>query len=152
MIQVQGRVLSVSAAGPRSYATVAVKAEVACARCAAGKGCGAGIFGSSEQDRRIDALVMPGVDVHEGQQVSVELEARNVLRAAAIAYGMPLAGGVLGAAIAWWSGSGDAMAAGLALIGIAAGILAGRWRLGRETCLRQFTPVVRAADVAEGRD
>lgn len=92
----------------------------------------------------MDALVADRLELRAGDRVRLELTANNVLRAAGFVYGLPLAGALTGAAIAWWSGAGDAVAALAAMTGALAGIAAGRLRLGREGCLRQFTPRVTA--------
>ncbi len=142
MNPVQGKVLSISAPDDARRASLEVDATSACPRCLAGKGCGAGVFGASRAGHHVEALVAPGISLREGQRVRVELEAGNVLLAAAIAYGLPLAGALLGALLAWSTGSGDAVAAVLAVAGLVAGISAGRWHLARRRCLRHFTPVV----------
>ncbi len=140
----EGRILSVRTSDSPPHAVVEVSASVNCARCAAGKGCGAGILGTDETSRRVDALIADGLDLSEGDRVLIELAPRNLLRAALIVYGLPLLGAVAGAATAWLSGTGDLGAALAALAGIGVGILAGRLRLQRTGCLRTFTPTITA--------
>lgn len=140
----RGRVLSLQRETDPARALVEIHASLRCARCAAGKGCGAGALGGDGKLQRVDALIAGGVDIHEGDEVRVELAPNNVLSAAWIVYGLPLAGALTGAGIAWASGAGDAGAALAACAGIAAGIGAGRLRLRRADCLRRFTPVVTA--------
>ncbi len=132
-----GRVLAVNQEIPS--AVVEVVAEFSCARCAAGKGCGAGVFGS-RQRRRIEAHIAAGVEIREGDEVSIELAPRHLLNAALIVYGLPLGGGVLGAAIAYAFGLGDATASLAGLAGIALGIALARRRAARDHC--QFTPTI----------
>ena len=140
----RGRVLSVyDDASPR-HAVVEVVSSLRCARCAAGKGCGAGVLGGDSKLRRIDALIAGGVVVREGDEVRVELAPDNLLRAALIVYGLPLAGALVGAGVAYLIGAGDLGAAVSALGGIALGVAAGRARLRRGNCLRRFTPTVTA--------
>lgn len=140
----QGRVLSIHSDTTPPHAVVEVVASISCARCAAGKGCGAGILGGDEQSRRVDALIAHGLDLAEGDRVRIELASNNILRASMIVYGLPLLGAVAGAAGAWFGGMGDLGAAAAALAGVGVGILAGRLRLQRTGCLRTFTPTVTA--------
>jgi sigma-E factor negative regulatory protein RseC len=125
-------------------ALVDVDAQEVCPRCAAGRGCGAGIFSGRQKTRRVEARIAPGLDLHEGDTVQIELAPPNVLRAAAIVYGLPLSGAAIAAAIAYLAGLGDAGAAALALLGLVAGLYVGRRRLDRQACLAQFTPIVAA--------
>jgi sigma-E factor negative regulatory protein RseC len=142
MNQVQGKVVSVSVSGGASSAFLEIDPLAACPRCANGRGCGAGVFATTGGPRRIDALVAPGLSVVPGERVALELEPRSLLRAALIVYGLPLTGAVSGALLAWLAGSGDGVAAGAALAGLALGLALGRRRLGQASCLRDFTPVV----------
>jgi positive regulator of sigma E activity len=74
--------------------------------------------------------------------VQIELAPRNVLHAAWVVYGGPLAGALAGAGIAFVADLTDLGS----LLVIAAGLLAGgylsRRRLRRSDCLRRFTPVI----------
>lgn len=140
----EGQVLSVDAKTDPAHAVVEVEASFRCARCAAGKGCGAGLFAGDSKSRRVDALVTSQLELQVGDRVRLELAADNVLRAAGLVYGWPLCGALAGAALAWWLGAGDAGAVLAAATGGLAGIAAGRLRLRREDCLRQFTPLVTA--------
>lgn len=140
----QGRILSVHSNATPPRAVVEVVASISCARCAAGKGCGAGILGGDEKSRRVDALIARGLDLTEGDRVRIELAPNNILRASMIVYGLPLLGAVAGAAGAWLAGMGDLGAAVAAIAGVGVGILAGRLRLQRTGCLRTFTPTVTA--------
>lgn len=135
-----GKIVALSA--DNSIATVVVAAQSVCARCAEGRGCGAGLLGAQGRESRIQASVGPHVDVRNGDRVSIALQPRNVLRASFVVYGYPMLGAVAGAAIAWQSDLGDLAAALAALAGIAAGLVLARIRLAATTCLRDFTPVV----------
>ncbi len=146
----QGRILSIHRDETPPHAVVEVAASLRCARCAAGKGCGAGILGGDEKLRRVDALIANDLDVGEGDQVAIELAPNNLLRASSIVYGLPLLGAVGGASGAWLSGLGDLGAAIAALAGVGVGILSGRRHLQRTGCLRTFTPVVTARIAAVG--
>ena len=145
----QGRIVSVHS----DYAVVEVDTESVCERCASGKGCGAGLLGAGSGTQRISASVPDGLDVSDGDLVSIVLRPKDILRAALIVYGYPLAGAVLGAIAAAIAGFGDLAAAVAALSGIAAGFLSASRRLRHVRCLREFTPAVverlAAAPVAE---
>jgi len=138
----QGRIISIHQDATPPYAVVEVDASAACARCASGKGCGAGIPGGDDRQRSIDALIAQGLEVREGDRVSVELAPDNLLRAALIVYGLPLTGAVVASAAAYWLGASDPGAAAMALAGAGMGVLVGRLRLRRARCLRDFTPTV----------
>ena len=144
MQQPEGQILSIDASSEPAHAVVEVAAAFRCQRCASGKGCGAGLLTGNAAPRRIDALVAGQLDVRAGDRVRLELAGDSVLRAAGLVYGLPLSGALAGAALAWWSGAGDAAAALAALAGAVVGVATGRRRLHREACLRQFTPVVTA--------
>ena len=110
----------------------------ACARCAAGKGCGAGL--SLTRNRRVEARVPPGAEIHAGDTVELTLAPNNVLRAAGIVYGLPLAAAASGAALAYLVGYGDPAAALAAVAGLAVGLVLAKRRL--RGCLKDFTPEV----------
>jgi len=137
----RGRVIAISEASSEPSAKVEVTA-LRCARCASGKGCGAGLLGSSTKDQCIDARIAAGITLCEGDEVRVELAPSNVLQAALIVYGMPLCGAVAGAGVSYFAGLQDLAAALAAIAGIAAGIGVARYRLRASRCLRQFTPTV----------
>ncbi len=139
----QGRVLAVHSDDRPAHAVVEVAESFRCARCASGRGCGAGVFATGGP-RQVEALLLPGVTVGTGDEVRLELAPDNVLRAAGIVYGLPLLGAGIGAAMAWGAGAGDAGASLLALLGLGAGFLLGRRRLSQASCLRRFTPTITA--------
>ncbi len=123
-------------------ATVSVDRTVACARCAAGKGCGAGLLGSQREPARIELPAPEGMRLAVGDRVNLELLPTNLLEAALLVYGLPLAG-VLVALSAGWLIAGalnDAHAIILAIAGLLAGLVAGRYRINRNRCLQRFVP------------
>lgn len=138
----RGKVVSVLRDSEGARVIVDVEAGAICPRCAEGKGCGAGIFGSSASMRRVEATLSPGTDVSEGDTVSLSLGSRYLLQAATIVYGWPLLGAIAGALLAYFSNLGDAGAAVLALLGLAAGAILARIRLGHRNCLTRFAPQV----------
>jgi sigma-E factor negative regulatory protein RseC len=125
-------------------ALVEVVPSAVCPRCAAGKGCGAGILGAGSGTRRVEVPVPAGMALAIGDRVAVSLMPENLLAAASIAYGLPLAGAVLGAMAGLYMGAGDLLAAVTASMGLAGGILAARLRLRRGACLQRFVPVIHA--------
>ena len=134
----QGTVIALESGADGLRALVEVDMAVACPRCTAGKGCGAGL--SLARNRRVEARVPPGASIHTGDSVELAMAPSNVLRAAGIVYGLPLAAAASGAAIAYLLGLGDPAAALAAVAGLAAGLFLAKRRL--RGCLKDFTPQV----------
>lgn len=137
-----GRVLSLVDSPDGARAVVAVHDLPACPRCAAGKGCGAGLLTVSDGERKVEARVPRDLVVSVADVVELSLAPDNVLRAAAIVYGVPLLGALAGALVAYGTKAGDVGAAGAALLGLAAGLFLSRQKLRRADCLQRFTPTV----------
>lgn len=137
-----GHIVSTSPDSSDRNVVVEVESVVTCPRCAAGKGCGAGLLGSQKGERRISAIVADDLDVRRGDQVSIVLQPANVLRAAFIVYGYPLFGTVAAAMGANGLAIGDAGAAVAALGGLVSGVVVARAQLKNTQCLRDFTPMV----------
>ena len=134
-------------------AVVEVKVEASCPRCASGKGCGAGIFtASGSAAQPVEASVREGLNLSEGDVVEISLAPDNLLQAAIIVYGLPMLGAIAGATMAYTFSLRDSAAAMAALIGMAAGLVASRWRVRQTSCLRNFVPVVerRVSDSGAG--
>lgn len=123
-------------------AVVEVSAEQVCQRCASGKGCGAGIGMSGTDLKKIEVPLGDGDDLQEGQAVELRMQEGGLLRAAAVVYGWPLLGGLLGAAVGL--SRSEASAALLALCGMLAGWLLASWYLKQSRCLQQLLPVISA--------
>jgi sigma-E factor negative regulatory protein RseC len=140
----RGRVVSLSNGAEGARAIVSVEVESACPRCAAGKGCGAGLVTGAGRNREVEATIRVGLDIGENDIVEISLEPHHLLRAAAIVYGLPMLGAVGAAAIAYALSLGDAAAALAALAGLACGLAVSRWRLQQTSCLRRFVPSVQA--------
>ncbi len=125
----------------RVRATVGAPGEVLCApgatcpRCARGEGCGQAAWFSRRQPCRLTVLTGAA---QPGQEVMLELPARRLLQAAALVYGLPLAG-LLGGAVAG-QGAGEAGAALAGVVGLLAGVIAAR-RLARRFA-RRLSPTV----------
>jgi sigma-E factor negative regulatory protein RseC len=145
MEKVQGKVLSVSLVKGERRALLEVERQAICARCAAGKGCGAAVFGGEAGSRQLHAVIASGIDVREGQLVEIAMQSGDILRAAGTVYGLPMLGALVGAAAGWGLELGDVAAAGMAMAGLAVGFGVARRRLRQEGCLRHLTPAIIAA-------
>ncbi|MBT8091537.1 MAG: SoxR reducing system RseC family protein [Gammaproteobacteria bacterium] len=137
----RGRVIQIETSRSSLLAEVEVNDAPSCARCAAGKGCGAGLLAGNKR-RRVQALVANGVEIRTGDEVRIELAPRNLLRASWLVYGLPLTGAVTVAGGAYLLQLGDFAAAFAAIVGLAAGMLVARYRLRETDCLREFTPTI----------
>jgi sigma-E factor negative regulatory protein RseC len=123
---------------------VDVETSLACARCAAGKGCGAGLLGGAGQTRRITVPYTNGLRLRRGDRVLLTLHPAGLLRASLIAYGFPLFGTILALLLGNWlrDGLSDADAVLLAIIGLVSGLLAGRHKLKQTGCPGSMTPTI----------
>lgn len=106
-------------------AIVEVEAAEACARCARGEGCGAGIWSNRQDAMRLRARLPSGACPLPGSRVDVELCDGGIAHAALLGYGLPLAGLVIGAALGAVTG-GDTFTAIGGLLGLLSGILLAR--------------------------
>ena len=134
----QGTVIALESRADGPRALVEVDMAAVCARCAAGKGCGAGL--GRTRNRCVEARVPPGVEIRAGDSVQLALAPGTALRAAGLVYGLPLAAAACGAALAYLLGFGDPAAALAAVVGLFAGLVLARARL--RGCLKHFTPEV----------
>jgi len=134
-----------------NFATVAVEAAAACARCAAGRGCGAGLL-QKGRTRLIQVRVADGLALEPGDCVRLELKPLRLLRAAWLAYGLPLFAMVLfvAAATAMADLAGDIGVMAFGAAGLATGLIAGRRILRRDSCLQHLTPVASERISARG--
>lgn len=130
---------TVVATGPGT-ATVAVEAAVACERCAAGRGCGAALPGRPRR-RRLQVSVPSRLDIAPGDRVKLALASATLLRAAWLAYGLPLAGLVAAVVAGSASIESEAGAVAFGAAGLVAGAAAARRLLRKERGVRRFVPV-----------
>lgn len=137
-----GQIQSLIADNGNVRALVEVDVSQACPRCAAGKGCGAGLFTGSKRKRQVEVLVAEHLSLAAGDSVEISLGSENLLKAAVIVYGMPLAGAIAAAGLAYLLQLGDSAAAIAAVSGLIVGLLASRWRLNRAECIDSFVPYV----------
>lgn len=120
--------------------TVSVDAVAACPRCAAGTGCGAGLLGRRASSE-LQVKVAPGVSLAPGDRVRLEFLPAPMLRAAWLAYGLPLVGLVTGAVgAASTAPDGDLIAVAGSLAGLAGGAWLGRRALSRHGRLGDCVP------------
>ena len=136
MVEPEATVLAVRA----GFARVRVQAPVACARCATGRGCGAGL-GASPRPRELEVRLAPGPAPEPGDTVRLALEPALLLRAALVAYGLPLAGLAAAVAAAGAAGGSDLLQVCLGAAGLAAGIALGRTAVARDARLCGLAPV-----------
>lgn len=128
-------------------ATVEVVRETVCPRCAAGKGCGAGLLGGSAKPVILQ-LPLPGRSaLRRGDRVRLTLKPAHILKAALYVYGLPLFSVVLSLSVGWLlvGALADKSAIAFAGCGLLVGSWAGRSLLRRERCLEQFVPHIEAA-------
>lgn len=138
-----GKIVSVSEA----TATVSV-AATGCPRCAAGKGCGAGLLTGPSESTEIEIQLRPGHHYRVGEDVTLSIASSSLLRAALLAYGLPLAGTVLALTIGWFVMAPLSDLAGglIALAGLLAGFAAGRSQLRKDAWCKQFVPSIDRRD------
>lgn len=122
---------------------MSVEPSAICARCAAGRGCGAGLFGQRRKPAVIEAKVADGLLLEAGDRVRLEFVPAELVRAAWLAYGLPLAGLVSAALAATRVFPGNELAAVVcAALGLVAGAAWGRRSLLRDSCLSRCVPTV----------
>lgn len=117
------------------YAWVEIGAAPGCGSCKSQGGCGSGLLGLSAPSRQ--HRLFNSVNARPGDTVSVSMPDGGVLKAALLAYLLPLALGIGGAAAGMWLGGGD----GHALSGLVAG-LGGGWLLLRRLTRREPWPQI----------
>lgn len=115
-----------------------------CPRCAAGKGCGAGIFGSSRASIALTVRVAAGLKIAVGDQVTLSLAPADLVHAALYVYGAPLGGLLLASGMAYLlvDPLTDALALGFSVFGLLAGGIVGRFLARRDECVSQMSPSI----------
>lgn len=122
MIEQQGRVVAVK----DGIADVRLGGTAGCARCDAGEGCGAGVFGRLLKRRPVTVSLDNTVDAVLGQPVMVGIPEAIFLRLAARLYLYPLMAGIGGAAFGYYFATlGDVGPVGSDLITLAFGLTSG---------------------------
>jgi len=125
-------------------ATIAVESMPACARCQAGKGCGAGVLQGDTTLQRVSAEVPEGLQIEPGDSVRLELPSGTLLAAALLAYGAPLAGAIVFVASTKLivQGYSDFHGVAAGLLGLFSGVIAGRAIASRRANCGQFSPLI----------
>ena len=138
MESVVGRVCAVQ----EGVVTVIVDSPVTCHRCASGKGCGAGLLAAGQESKQIEIRIPAGMVLHTGEQVRLAIASADLLRAAFLAYGLPLVSMLvfIGAAAIFGNALSDLTGAIVAIAGLAAGIFAGRRILKRDAACDLLVP------------
>lgn len=93
-----------------------------CGGCLALAACGAKATATGARRFALDG----DHGLRPGERVAVGIDGETVLRAAAVAYGLPLAAMIGGGLVAHLAGGGDGAAALATLAGLGAGVLAAR--------------------------
>jgi len=85
-----------------------------------------------------------GMTLKQGDAVTLVVDSGHLLRAAMLAYGLPLAGLLLFAALAALvsPGAGEPGKAAFGLLGLLAGLFASRWRIRSSRACGRFVPVI----------
>jgi len=135
-----GRIVSIA----HGRATVSVDVAAACARCAAGKGCGAGLLAGTNRRQLIDVQLESGIELKAGDEVQLTLAPSHLLRAAMLAYGLPLICLMIALGIAWSMNQSldDRHAIVLAIGGLVSGLMLGRHLLNKDGCLKHLVPTI----------
>ncbi len=126
-------------------ARVVVEPSVVCSRCAAGNGCGAGRFQNTRKRHVIDIEIPAGQSFLIGDDIELLVGSRSLLRAALLAYGLPLMM-LLGTLTAYqfFSRTTDDLGGILwATAGLLVGCVLSRRILSGEFLSRQFAPLAR---------
>ncbi|HSG58310.1 MAG TPA: SoxR reducing system RseC family protein [Woeseiaceae bacterium] len=135
-----GTVIGILHAADGQRVTVELDKGIVCARCASGKGCGAGLWPGSERSTQIEAVAHKRSDLAVGDTVQLKLPPSGVFAAALHAYGAPLLGVLIAVAVAQGMAFGDVEAAAASLAGLAVGSFASRLYLNRPSCLSRLQP------------
>jgi len=135
-----GRISAVSGAN----ATVEVLSPLACRRCASGKGCGAGIFQDAGKTREIQVEIPLHMTVRVGDNIELAIASRHLLRAAMLAYALPLIAMLASLGVFWAlsENASDGRAVVVAIFGLVSGLLVSRRLLKQESICEQFVPVI----------
>ncbi|HSN73041.1 MAG TPA: SoxR reducing system RseC family protein [Steroidobacteraceae bacterium] len=123
---------------------VACEPTAGCAACAAGVGCRGGLIAALLGRPRLIEVERGTSPARPGELVRVRIPVVAVSRAAALAYGAPLAGLLIGTLLAAWGlpGSGDGAAVAGAIAGCAAGVWIAQRRLARDREARDLRPTL----------
>jgi sigma-E factor negative regulatory protein RseC len=132
-------------------AVVKVSDRSVCPRCAAGNGCGAGIFGTNFEAVSLTVRIEDGIRIATGDKVSLSLAPRDLARAAIFAYGAPLVGLLFAAGVAYLvvDPLSDLWALVFSVSGLLAGGVTGRILVRRDECASHLSPTIVALASAQ---
>jgi sigma-E factor negative regulatory protein RseC len=138
MEQALGQISSLTDTG----AIVSVDVGSACARCNAGKGCGAGLLQGTDRRVQVHIDLPPGSKLREGDRIALAIAPVYLLRGAMLAYGLPLVGLLAAVGIARLVAGDlpDWQAVLSAIAGLAGGLVLSRVILSNESVCRRFVP------------
>ncbi|MEQ8207410.1 MAG: SoxR reducing system RseC family protein [Woeseia sp.] len=124
--------------------TVSVDAPLTCARCAAGKGCGAGLLGRRAATKAFELPLPAGIALRVGDEVTLNMQPERLLQASLWAYGLPLAAMLLGPVLGhWlWGPLSDGQLALASLAGLVVAFAVGRQLLVNKPCAGQLVPTI----------
>lgn len=137
-----------------ALARIIVDAPIACQRCAAGRGCGAGLLlQGSPEARVLEMRLPPGARVAVGDEIRLSIAPVFLLQAAFLAYAVPLIAVLLAlaAGLLLTDSLGDGAALLLALSGLAAGLVFSRRLLQNRALCEQFVPQFTSMDETGAR-
>jgi sigma-E factor negative regulatory protein RseC len=142
VLNASGRIRAIEIDGDERIALVDAGETAACPRCAAGRGCGAGISGSGKRAGPVPVRLEQTFAAVPGDAVSICLRQGALLRAAAVAYGLPLVGALAGGVVAQAAGAGDPASAVCVVLGLAGGIVCARRRARRHDLIAALRPTL----------
>lgn len=123
-------------------ARVSVASPVSCARCEAGRGCGGGLLGSGKAERQVDIRIPEGMSLKAGDRIRLVISSQQLLNAAALAYGVPLAGLLVAAGAGWLLTGDDLLSALTGAAGLIAGVWTSRWHVAAQSMCDRFVPII----------
>lgn len=99
---------------------------------------------AADRTTRIDVRIPRDMVLKRGDAVQLVVDSGQLLRAAMLAYGLPLAGLLLFAGLAALlsPNAGDLRLAVFGLAGLLVGVFVSRRRLGRRVSCERFVPIV----------
>ena len=142
LITERARVLRVA----NGVAWVRCESQAGCARCAAGEGCGAGLFarllGGRLQELPVRLSASAAREPVPGEWVLIGLSTSAVQNASFLMYGLPLVGLLVGAVLGSIARENDLAALLGVVIGLAGGLALARWCAGRVTDHGNLQPII----------
>ncbi|MCB1844245.1 MAG: SoxR reducing system RseC family protein [Halioglobus sp.] len=124
--------------------TLVVDAPIACARCATGKGCGAGLLGQSSASRQFELRRPAGMPLRAGDSVVLSMHPERLLQATLLVYGLPLTAMLVAPllASAFFGPMADWKLTAASLAGLVLAALAGRRLLAEDRCIDRLVPTI----------